>query len=78
MLRLASRRLSTALAREPARNLPRMEELGWRATPTAEALGAEIEGADLSKIGAVEVCLRFCLDCASGGLLAYTYCERVL
>jgi len=55
MLRSA-RRLSTALARDTTRNLPQLEALGWRATRTAEALGAEIQGADLSKIGDVEVC----------------------
>ena len=53
-LRSSRRLLSSAFAREPIR-LPRVEALGWHATPTGDALGAEIEGADLSQIGDVEV-----------------------
>ena len=48
-LRGVSRRLST-----PALKPPSAHALGWRVTPVAHALGAEIEGADLSHIGATE------------------------
>lgn len=54
MRRNAFRRLAHSVPQRHAARLPRLEALGWEAVPIAEALGAEIRGADLTKLTSTE------------------------
>lgn len=54
MSRSAFARLAHTLPARRAAKLPRLKALGWEAVPIAEALGAEIHGADLSELNSTK------------------------